>query len=519
MEPYTKRDLLEATATAILASLILGTALFFYIPVTNAQIIELHQGSDAYLGEHVDISLAVSFPKYELAWCKNEVYQCDPPDQVIAVTGNMHNYYLNPAIFNVGRYYRWDGEWHPAENADAFTIKEGVRPNITPTQTQNLTSANATIAYVNKTLKQGTSIIVARGDSGIFTYENPDMIGNGHMWLFGGDEFVRGGTVSRLDLPLNNNNGSYTFILASNFTNDLDYGDYTGYIQFDGKNSWQDCYYIPDYKTPFNATYPILESPYKKVNSVDINGQNPENIKKAFETMVQDPVYSDDYLVPITMKVLYPDISIFEFYELNDTIYVSGATSLNEEATITGMIDPEHWVSTIEKQDNTFFAEITGDISTIREFEIKMPLRWGELSIDDHDILFEGRGYGNDLKATRSMVLPVSDVYVMPTPPPSRKKIIVEEYGWHTVTLVPTATPTPMTAQTTTEPVPVHTGNFTSTVTETNPPVTSHNQSVSTTIPTTVPVAKPTAEKTIPTIPVFPLLGVLAVLIVLWRKR
>lgn len=471
-------------------SFLLMIILTFCIMPISAEVIVLSQGSVAYRGETVDLSQVVTWPEFKLAWCKNDGYQCEPPDQVIQITGFMYNYYLDPAVWNIGTYYRWSGSWNSAENMMGMIIKPGIRPNKTViNKTSNFTVIVEPVLVIPKTIYPKDNIVIARGDSGNFEYLM-DISTPGHLWLFGGGE-INGGTDMKLDIPLNRTNNLYSYEFTSEFTNDLDYGNYSGYLQFDGINGFQDCYYVPDYKEPFTTPYPVLESPYKAISTVSINGAVPMQVKERFEKMTNPSTYSDDILIPITMEVRYPEIWIYDYYEMNDKIYVSGTTTLNANATMTAIIDPDHYALTKDINANTYPAIISGNINGIRDFDIVMPVNWDELSIGNHDIKFEAYGFNNSLHVTQNMVLPVSDIWVMPAPTPVRAKVIVEEYGWHQVTPVvttatatatPTAIETPYNAGNITvdgsTPTPVQTVNVTYTKTTVPTPVKTRDSNI-----------------------------------------
>jgi len=483
-------------------------SLLFFVIVCNVSAIEvIGQDDVVYLGETVDISLAVSWPDYTIAWCSNEGYICDPPEQIIAVTGNMHKYYIDPNKFNKGTYYRWNGKWNNAENQNAFVVRIGNRTSATPTPTP--TSNEITLeGNVSRLITSDTSIVIARGDSGRFEYYNPDVYGDGHLWLFGGDSDTLGGTHMELDISISRTNDSYYYDFTPEFTNRMSNGIYTGYLQFNGRNGFQDCYYIPKYKTPFNATYPVLESIYKAVPMVDLSGFVPVRVQSEFEKMVFDKKYSDDIIVPISMRVMYPMITIKNYYESNDTIFVDGTLSLNAEATLTAVVDPGHYPLPKDLEANTYTAKIEGDITNLRNFTLELPIRWGELSIGEHPIVFSAYGSGNDLKAEQILILPVSDVWIMPTPTPKRERVVVEEYGWHRVIPVQINT----TATITTIPTQMHLGNIT------HEGVNETKQNVTTTTTTAKPTLTPTKTMVVP---VESVVGVIAVglAIVIFRRE
>ena len=461
-----------------------------------------------YKGETVDISSAVSWPDYSVAWCSAEGAYCMPPDQIISITGNMHRYYIDPDKFNYGTYYRWSGAWNRGENMNAFVVRYGNRTDTIDTITiDNVTVMKANVSRVVKPEK--TSIVIARGDSGTFSFQNESVYGDGHMWLFGGNEYVNGGTHAELDIKMSRTNDSYYYDFTPAFTNNLDYGNYTGYLQANGRNGFQDVYYIKNYKTPFNATYPVLESIYKAIPMQSIHGAYPKMIESLFTHMVTDPTYSDDTIVPLTMQVFPPEIFVGDYYETDDTIYIEGTTTLNANCTISAVIDPDHYPLAKDLKANTHYANVTGDIHSMRKFAIDMEIPWGEMNIGMHEVKFTGLGYKNDLKAEQTLLFKVSDIYVMPTPTIARERVIVEDYGWHRVTPVPSITPNVTIA--TPVPTKVNLGNISYDGNKTSvikPNITA----------TTTPTPKPTTTLVIPLSPLMGMLALVIAMAVLRRK-
>jgi hypothetical protein len=480
----------------------------FALIVSGASAVpQIGQGDPVYLGEYVDISLAPSWPDFAVAWCRNEGSYCTPPDQTVAITGNMHNYYIDPDIFNYGTYYRWDGTWNRGENLNAFIVKPGNRTiaNITPIITPPPQNATIISENISKIIESDyKTIVIVRGDSGKLDYYNPMAIGSGHLWMFGGDEFVNGGTHSELDLPLTFLDGNYYFNLSTGFTKNLDYGNYTGYLQFNGKNGFQDVYYIEHYKTPFNATYPVLNSIYKDVPLKSINGMVPRQIETIFKSMVTDPKYSDDIIAPINISVLPPQIIVNNYYEDGDKIHVDGLTSLNEYCNISAVIDPDHYPLPKDLAKNTYVGVVSGNIHGMRTFVIEMNVPWGDLAIGEHEIQFTGTGYQNDLIANQNLIFKVSDIYVIPTPTPKVERVILDDYGWHRVTPEPTATPYVEVTQ-----GPVKLGNMTYDGGE-----SERIMNVTPTVNvTTVATTKPRPVPTTVSVPLNPMLGFLSLMI------
>lgn len=485
----------------------------FALIVSNASALVpvIGQGDAVYLGETVDISLAISWPDFAVAWCRSEGSYCTPPDQTVAITGNMHKYYIDPNVFNYGTYYRWDGNWNKGENQDAFVVKTGNRTvaNITPTLTPAPQNATIVTENISKIIESDyKTIVIVRGDSGKLDYYNPMASGAGHLWMFGGNEFVNGGTHAELDLPLTFLDGNYYFDLSTEFTHGLDYGNYTGYLQFNGRNGFQDVYYIKDYKTPFNATYPVLNSIYKDVPVKSINGFVPRQIEDAFKSMVTDPKYSDDIIAPISISVLSPQIIVNNYYEDGDKIHIDGLTSLNELSGITAVIDPDHYPLPKDLAKNTYAGNVSGNIHAMRTFVIEMNVPWGDLAIGEHEIRFAGTGYQNELVAEQTLIFKVSDIYVMPTPTPKVERVILDDYGWHRVTPEPTETPYVEVTQ-----GPVKLGNMSYDGGESER-VVNVTATVNTTANATATATmKPVSVPTTVAIPVNPVLGFLSLAI------
>lgn len=481
--------------------------LFIFICVillagARGQAIEIHQGDKVYLNETVDISLAVSWPDFKIAWCANEAYGCVPPDQVINITGNMHRYYIDPAFYHLGSYYRWDGTWHTAENMDAFTVRNGTRPNVTaePNVTVTLEPEPTVIPFNNTpVLKNPTHILLARGDVITYTYtlsgDAPQ--GNGHLWLFGGD--ARYNFKRLMDLPLERTGQVYRFEFNQTFSESLDYGKYSGYLQFDSNNNFQDVFY--------NQEKDILDSPYKDVKSVSLaGGITPELVKSSFERMERDPIYSDDLIIPLSMEIVLPGLHFTEYYEVEDAIYMEGITTMHVGTDITAIIDPDKWVRETEKQQHTVQVPVTGALDQPRIFSVSLPIVWDDMAIGDHQIRFTVHQPG--LGLTQDKWFHVTNTYVMPDPTPTTKKGISGEYGWKVITTIPSPTPTPIRTVTQVQSVSV--------------PVYSNETPipVKTQVPTSVkPTPVPTTESVV--IPLNPVLGLIALgiaWVIIWRR-
>lgn len=442
------------------------------------------QGDPVFLGETDDISLAISWPDFKIAWCAGGAYGCEPPDQIINITGNMHAVYIDPETYHLGTYYRWSGEWNRGEYMVAFEVLPGNRTDINETPEQEPTVIPVPEVTINPT---PTKMLIARGDAVTYSYNDGKSYGRGHLWLFGGD--ARNDFKRLMDLPLKKDGTRYSFDFTQPFSQSMDPGHYTGYLQFNYKNTWQDAIY--------NRTSDMIDSPYKDVKPVGIgNGVDPAIAKSAFEQVVKNTRYSDDYLIPITLDVVQPVLTFTGKYQTESSMVMEGTTTLSENATVTAIIDPLHWVTRAEIEGNTENVLIEGGIDKPRTFSVEIPIKWDELSIGEHEIRFSVDQQG--LYWNQTEYFRASDTYVFPTPTPSTKKIITGEYGWITRTPVPTATVTPI--QTTLTAVP-----------STEIPTTVQPTRVQNITINTSAVTVPTTEGVV--VPLNPICGLLALMV------
>jgi hypothetical protein len=449
------------------------------VPPANAHTIS--QGDDVYLGEcGLDISLAISWPDYTIAWCKSGYAGCLPPDQIIQITGFQHNYCINESLYHPGWYYRWDGNWNSGENFDAFRVRVGTRPvaNITPTTTPKPTLAPGIDTRGNGPF----TWMVARGDGPdiIFHYNSSsDVCGTGpgnsnaHVWLWGAET-----TVADRKL-ITGKNGDYEYEMTAADTESWPVGKYTGYIQFPGINGRQDVFWDPIARcldTPYDdAVYP----------DVAVDTRFPVSFRTAFEKVAKDMKYSDDLLVPITMNVVDPSIRITDITQGEDKLFISG-------------VDPDNYALASDKRKHTWTVKATGDIGNERVFATTVPIEMKDMYLGTHELVMtvNKNNYISDVYHN----FKITGLYVMPTPTPVLEKYITDMDGNRFVTLVPTQTPTPI-------PTPVEITQIPTIVSTPEP----------TPVPTTVPTTIPVPVKTTPniTLPLNPLMGLLA-LAVAW---
>jgi hypothetical protein len=447
----------------------------FLISQCNGETITISQGSIAYMNETVDISLAVAYPDFQVAWCEARNYDCDPPDQVIDITGNMHTYWLNPEKFRYGTYYRWDGEWHRAENSIAFTILPGQRPIKRINQTVNKTNVTQQI----RPHEGPYEYLIARGDTPtVYTVLNRSDVCQ--LWIFSD-------TMTTYDMALSYSNDTYSRKLTESETFSMSSGEYDGYIQCNGNNGLQDIFLLDG----------ELDTPYddRIVPDVPVVAWNLLNVKRQFDQLAKDIPRFDDLLIPIRVSISEPTVTITSTEQDDTKLYISGTTTLGNDTPIVLKLDPDNYVLPKDVALNTWTTYASGSIDAPRTFNTAISLNKDDLYIGMHEITSTVENNGD--VTVSSLNFRVSDVYVMPTPTPEPKRMI---YGkdWEGIPVKVTPTPTPEVTETQEVVITViPTVNVTVNAT---PNVT--------TVKTT---AVPTANQTIPTIPVNVAIAIAAV--------
>jgi hypothetical protein len=563
----------------LILSLVWIIAIYATIPSVSAvpKCEVLYQGDEVFLGEeNCDLSRVISWQTTFAYY--NSGYPGGIPDREVEVSGFMHNVYIDPAVYCVGTWYKYDFGDDDAGNMLAFVVKSGVRPEVYTNETPAPGTTPIIPTPPAKNIPKETHLYIARGDHGTLSYaldwnktlQNTPM--NGTIWLFGTSSSL----TQVLDEPMvyNSNDTVNTYTISPEKSDTLTPGFYTGYIQFAGANGIKDVWYSQSHKID-DYRYNILETPYDDavVPDVPLEGYVPSRVQEEFEKLAKSSRYSDDVLIPITMEVADPELTITNYWEELDFIVIQGTTNLEAGTPITIWIDPDQYPLPADKRAHTFNTTAikettTGYLLTVddhkyidedgnpvlqarsspRTFKISIPLLWGELGIGEHSVVAEVTKYNIDVTTTK--IFAISGTWVNPTPVPEFKKVIVSEGGTHAVSLdnktvfdssgFPNGSVQP-TIQAGTWDIDVN-GNpvmrttypvVTLPPTPTLPPVnetlhpnvntTARNNTrpitVATTIPTRTPIPVPTDDVTIPVSPVLALMGIAVVVLVKGRRR
>ena len=450
-------------------------ALLFLITPVSAYI-QIGQGDHVYMNETVDISQAVAWPAFQICWCSQRNYDCDPPDQVIDIEGNMYDYYIDPAKFKYGTYYRWDGDWHRGENSVAFTVLPGKR--VDPVPTSNVTLVDSEDIAIPKIKEGPYNYVIARGDSPllytIIVQESSTEPSPAHLWLFSN-------TLLTMNLPMERNGNVYSYKMSKELTANMAEGTYTGYIQLNGLNRVQDIF--------LDGT--TLDTPYDDtvVPDVSILQWNLRSVKEDFDTLRTKCNLFDDELIPVSIEVAPMSITITNVEQTEDKLYISGETTLGNETVFTLQLDPENYKLRSDIMLHTWQSYATGGIEAKREFSTAVGIDAKELYIGAHEIVMSVNKDGYTTET--SYDFKVTDVYIMPTPTPELKRFVVGgDYEGINYRAMPTAEPTPVITPTFDESV------LNVVITPTPDPTT-----IITPTPAVV-TQPPTAQETIPTIPV-----------------
>jgi len=488
------------------------------VSVTSAYY-EVKQGDTVYLGETVDISRVLSW-KMQFAFWKSGNPDGDFPEKIVEVTGFMYSYYIDPQKYQVGTWYKWDGKEENAGNMLAFYIEPGVRPIVTPTPTitPNTTSPTITPVPTLAPLPVGEHILIARGDYGKINYRlDSSKTINGQeqkafIWLFGSRT-----KIMSSPLTYSKSSNLYSYEFSSDLTDNLTESDYYGFIQFVGQNNQQDVFYDPLKNS--------LDSPFKAIKPVNLDPFLPARIMHEFENMSGPSQYCDDYLVPVTMRIETPSIIIGDYWEDGGDIMIEGTTNMEEGTTVVAMIDPDNFALPAEIAAHKYATKTTGNYSVTRQYSIRVPLKWEELSIGQHTFKVSVSKYKIRLETFKDFA--VTGLWVMPTPTPELKKVMVEEYGSHQL---PTSTPTIITTPTLI-PIPTPTQiqilvngtlrNYTArnqSIVNPLPSSTTKPIIVSTPIPTATPIPVPTDDIVIPLNPLI-VIGAIFIAGLILKKR
>lgn len=337
------------------------------IPISSAYIYEVYQGDTIYLGETVDISRVMSWSG-QFAYFTNG-QPGDYPANIVDVNeeGHMYNYYINPAKYNVGTWYKWDGEKEPSGNMIAFIIAPGVR-NYTYISQLNITPTKSVPSITPNPTKEpkDTHLLLARGDTGTMKYTVPIKYRDhpqAYFWLFGNIpdyDLTRGSLMSSgtmLGVPMNYTSAESvnSFTFTPETSNRLQEGWYSGYIQFVGENGRQDVFYSTDHKVG-DTRYQILDTLYDDllVPDVPIDGFIPVRVQQEFETLIKNTEYSDDMIIPISVEVVTPSISIGDYWDEESNIVIKGSTPMSAGTMISVIIDPDNYALLPEVKAHTY---------------------------------------------------------------------------------------------------------------------------------------------------------------------
>lgn len=316
---------------------------------------------------------------------------------------------------------------------------------------------------------KGPDILLARGDP-LDYYTNETDI---WYWLFGPVY-----EPAPLMYGLHNDPNSST-ILNESMSQSLTPGDYNILIQSAGNNSVREVYYESGV-TANGTPWKNLDSPWKKVKAVSVDGLMPQMVMQRLLKLGNDTEFSDDKFLNFSMSVQDPMIRITDVYETdNDELYIHGLTNAPSGSNVTLILDPDNQVTAKDRKRNSVNVTATGEVNALRQFTGYLPLRWDELSIGMHTVrAINNQGTSMDTQRRISMdwsqpeVTPVPYKYVLsddglrkykfkPTPTPTPQIVYVDRYIEKIIVINVTQnvtaepTPTPVPTETDVHPLPM----------------------------------------------------------------
>lgn len=408
--------------------------------------ITLMQGDTVYHNETVDVTYVVGWEQ-TLAWWSSGSYDDTDPDLTFDTTdmkyGGQHNFYLNPDTFPIGWYYKWDGVYEKGSNPVAFYLSKGERKktnateNVTPQTTIKTVDVNQSI--INENLPElsntTTDLFICRGYDFSYSFTSEKNLGRGYLWLFGTYDMIP-------QLKMDKTDTTYKINIQRSDTENKNAGSYTGLLQFEGDNHWQDIYYV---KTPRNEE---LATPYKGIVNVSVNGIQPKMVfdyilKLRDEAVTKDSRYNDDVYIKKNVTLIDPMTTITEFLEYNNNAYVIGITTIPAGESVLLKLDEDKHPTPSDLAKHTWTVNTTGDYGNYRIFSAVIPIKWDEMALGMHEITAAPERFDDNKNV---FMFNVTSQWTNPVVTPEQYKIIVDEYGVRRITIPPTTiapTPTP----------------------------------------------------------------------------
>ena len=219
------------------------------------------QGDTVYLNDTCDLSLVVSWPDYQLAWCSSGQPDCSSPYIIDLGYENQHRVLITPDRFKIGSYYRWDGAWHRGENMYAMEVSS-IRP------VPKIIVENNTIVAIEQNVTEAarmnnTHILLARGDAINYTYTPENSVDTGaYIWMFRSNADSTGYGILGERMIYSYATKSYTWEIPYTKSETIPEGEYSGYIQLVGLNKHQDVFFSEHHETAKYVYEDVLDTLY-----------------------------------------------------------------------------------------------------------------------------------------------------------------------------------------------------------------------------------------------------------------
>lgn len=369
-------------------------------------IIEPKQGGDVYLGEFINVQLLVGWTN-QLAWFKDDQYGSQP-DLIVDASSFQKRFYIDPAKFRIGMWYKWDNVYEPAGNNEAFRVRPGTRPtptptinfsktvsptptmmpveNVTPIWTRPINASCPTCIDVTRGIeiqiqpqttqipidyKQGMmnplgledfQIIAARGD--LIEYRGSEFstqsLGSSlkpqlSMMIIGEDYIIP-------NYPIHLETDSYWFRLLPEETWKFRPGEVQIIIQSAGRNGIFEVYWDDETKT--------IRSPWKSVKDIETKGLSNPLISEAYLAMLRSNSSDDQFILKsIHFENFWAKIDSVTTINQDTAAIIRGSTNAAPHTAILFIIDRDKY-GTEEVAKPHYFQ------SNVEEGKLNQPRKW-----------------------------------------------------------------------------------------------------------------------------------------------
>jgi len=365
----------------LICGLMMQSASAYIVPPANETIVIVNQGDTVYWNHWYDIRSLSPWPNPEVAYfnvySKYDYGYCSgTPNKTVNVLEYQAKFYIDPAIFTPGTWFKWGTEkCEPAENQVAFIVSEKPVPIIIENKTiiviENVTAVPTTPSYPKIPVKHISDLLVARGDPVSFT--NEAIKDGSHVWILGRESIKEYENL----LDIHSDNGVLNIPTAD--IQNLNPHEYTILVDNPGTNTITEAEY--------NQANQEIRSPFYKTPEINAAGYSGSVLLDKLLPWFRQ--YSDDSITVLEMSVQDPMVEIRTIDEMwvNSTsvLDVQAYTNVAEGTIATAYLDynPDDHSVHIKSWATTVTGDDHGDMRTILA---TVPIDWENINPGEHSI-------------------------------------------------------------------------------------------------------------------------------------